>query len=123
MPNLQPSEPERRLHLPTAFARDCAFASENLEAHALHALDDDEATRVDRHVSTCPRCAEKLERFVDRELTPADLVEVQRHLEACPPCEDRYRFEEHLKRLVKVCCDEDSSAPPALRENLRQILF
>ena len=61
-PYFQPRDNERRANARTAFAVECAFASENLEAHALHALDDDEAARVERHASTCPGCAEKLER-------------------------------------------------------------
>ncbi len=60
-PNFQPSEHARRPGLPSAFDRDCAFVSVNLEAHALGALPDDEASRVERHVSTCPRCARSLE--------------------------------------------------------------
>lgn len=71
----------------------------------------------------CDECSQKLERFVDRELSEAEVRELQRHLQDCPPCEDRYRFEDNLRRLVKVCCDGDSQAPPALREKLRQILF
>lgn len=71
----------------------------------------------------CGDCNEKLERFVDRELSESELAELRHHLADCPPCEDRYKFQEHLKRLVKVCCDEDSQAPAELREKLRQILF
>ena len=71
----------------------------------------------------CGECHDKLERFVDRELSDGEVAELQHHLHDCPPCEDKYKFQDNLKRLVKVCCDEDSEAPPALREKLRQILF
>jgi mycothiol system anti-sigma-R factor len=44
------------------------------------------------------------------------------HLDGCPPCADQYEFQAQLKRLVKVCCDQDK-APAAFREKLRQILL
>ena len=70
----------------------------------------------------CQDCLENLDAYVDRELTDAEVVELRRHLEHCPPCEDRYRFEAGLKRLVKVCCEQDH-APVELRDKLREILF
>jgi anti-sigma factor RsiW len=60
-PNFQPSGRGQRPELPSAFARECAFVSENIEAHALGALTTEESERVERHVSTCPRCAARLE--------------------------------------------------------------
>ena len=60
-PHFQPSERGHRPETPAAFARECAFVSENVEAHALGALPADEAERVERHVSSCPRCALRLE--------------------------------------------------------------
>lgn len=60
-PNFQPSGRGQRPELPSVFARDCVFVSENIEAHALGALTTDESERVERHVSTCPRCAVRLE--------------------------------------------------------------
>ncbi len=70
----------------------------------------------------CTDCMKKLDRYVDRELTDEEIEEVRRHLSDCPPCEDRFRLEAHVKRLVKVCCDQ-GKAPTHLRERLRQILF
>ena len=35
---------------------------------------------------------------------------------------ERYQLEAHVKRLVKVCCEQDK-APAALREKLQKILF
>lgn len=70
----------------------------------------------------CGDCLERLDAFVDRELTDAEVRELRQHLAECPPCEDRYRFEADLKRLVKVCCEQDR-APVELREKLREILF
>jgi mycothiol system anti-sigma-R factor len=70
----------------------------------------------------CNECKDKLDRYVDRELSEVELVELQQHLGDCPPCADQYQFQAHLKRLVKVCCDQDQ-VPPAFREKLRQILI
>ncbi len=70
----------------------------------------------------CGDCHEKLEAYVDRELSEPEVAELREHLERCPPCADRYRFQTDLKRLVKVCCEQDQT-PLGLREKLRQILF
>ena len=68
----------------------------------------------------CKDCAEKLDRFVDRELNSTEVLELQLHLEGCPGCADHYRFESHLRRLVKRACHCD--APAGFREKLRQLL-
>jgi mycothiol system anti-sigma-R factor len=70
----------------------------------------------------CGDCKEKLDRYVDRELNNTEVLELKLHLESCPPCADQYDFQVHLKRLVKVCCDQDE-VPPAFRAKLRQILL
>ncbi|MEA2628292.1 MAG: hypothetical protein QOJ10_752 [Chloroflexota bacterium] len=70
----------------------------------------------------CNDCKDKLDRYVDRELNNSEVLELKLHLESCPPCADQYDFQAHLKRLVKVCCDQDE-VPPAFREKLRQILL
>jgi mycothiol system anti-sigma-R factor len=70
----------------------------------------------------CNECKDKLDRYVDRELSDVEVLELQQHLGDCPPCADQYQFQAHLKRLVKVCCDQDQ-VPPAFREKLRQILI
>jgi mycothiol system anti-sigma-R factor len=70
----------------------------------------------------CRDCLEKLDGYLDRELTDVELAEVKAHMDRCPPCEDRYRLEVHVKRLVKVCCDQ-GVAPETLRSRLRQILY
>jgi mycothiol system anti-sigma-R factor len=69
----------------------------------------------------CSDCKDKLDRFVDRELNNTEVLELQLHLESCPPCEDQYEFQVSLKRLVKVCCDQDE-VPAAFRDKVRQIL-
>ena len=70
----------------------------------------------------CTDCLEKLDQYLDRELTDSELAEVKRHLEDCPPCEDHYQLQVHMRRVVKVCCDQ-GVAPEQLRSRLRQILF
>jgi mycothiol system anti-sigma-R factor len=70
----------------------------------------------------CGDCHERLDRFVDRELSDAEVAELKRHLAECPPCDDRFQFRAHLKRLVRVCCEQDR-APESLRNKLREILF
>jgi mycothiol system anti-sigma-R factor len=70
----------------------------------------------------CRDCLEKLDTYVDRELTDEEMEAVKRHLLDCPPCEDQFQLQVHVRRLVKVCCDQ-GAAPERLRSRLRQILF
>ena len=69
----------------------------------------------------CGDCMKRLDGYLDRELTDEELEEVRHHMEDCPPCEDRFQLQVHMKRLVKICCDQ-GEAPEHLREKLRQIL-
>ena len=67
-----------------------------------------------------PKCYETLARlqtFIDRELTEDEGVTVRGHLDRCPPCKDVFRFEEHLRRLVKIRCLNEVG-PPSLREQI-----
>ena len=70
---------------------------------------------------TCTNCLEALYPYVDRELSDEDIVQVQIHLQACPGCEHLYRFEQVLRRLVRVRCRE-TRAPDGLRERIVQRL-
>jgi mycothiol system anti-sigma-R factor len=66
------------------------------------------------------RCAETVKllgEFLDRELTACEITTVQGHLDRCPPCLNVYRFEEKLKRLVRVHCERDC-APVSLRDEI-----
>jgi mycothiol system anti-sigma-R factor len=66
------------------------------------------------------RCAETVKllgEFLDRELTACEVTTVQGHLDRCPPCLSVYRFEERLKRLVRVHCVSDC-APSDLRHQI-----
>jgi mycothiol system anti-sigma-R factor len=55
--------------------------------------------------------------FLDRELTTCEIETVQGHLDRCPPCLNVYRFEEKLKRLVRVHCEREC-APSDLRDQI-----
>jgi mycothiol system anti-sigma-R factor len=66
---------------------------------------------------TCKDCIQALHPYVDRELSEDDIVQVRQHLDECPGCLHLYRFEESLRRLVRVRCREQQ-APDALRERV-----
>jgi mycothiol system anti-sigma-R factor len=66
------------------------------------------------------RCAETVKllgEFLDRELTVCEIQTVQGHLDRCPPCLNVYRFEEKLKRLVRVHCEREC-APSDLKAQI-----
>ena len=69
----------------------------------------------------CGYCKERLGSYLDRELTDEEIEEVRIHLRDCGPCEDHFQLQAHVKRLVKVCCDQ-GEAPAELRQRLKQIL-
>jgi len=48
--------------------------------------------------------------YLDRVLSDEQMREAKEHLEACPPCEKRYRFEDTLRRYVRVAVEEPISA-------------
>ena len=69
---------------------------------------------------TKPACAETvqlLQEYLDRELTTCEVTTVQGHLDRCPPCLKLFRFEEKVRRLVRVHCERDC-APTSLREQI-----
>ena len=65
----------------------------------------------------CQETVKLLQEFLDRELTMCEVQTVQGHLDRCPPCLKVYRFEERLKRLVRVHCERDC-APSDLRDQI-----
>ena len=65
----------------------------------------------------CRDCATALNPFLDRELSDDDVVQVRSHLEACAGCMHMYQFEESLRRLVRVRCQEQG-APESLRTRI-----
>jgi mycothiol system anti-sigma-R factor len=68
-------------------------------------------------VINCGDCARALNPYLDRELSEDDVVQVREHLEACGGCLDLYQFEESLRRLVRVRCQQQA-APDTLRERI-----
>ena len=71
---------------------------------------EDEKTR-------CMQTVKLLGEFLDRELTACEVETVQGHLDRCPPCLNVYRFEERLKRLVRVHCEREC-APTELKDQI-----
>jgi mycothiol system anti-sigma-R factor len=65
----------------------------------------------------CGDCAKALNPYLDRELSDDDVIQVRGHLEACGGCLDLYQFEESVRRLVRVRCQEQS-APDSLRQRI-----
>jgi mycothiol system anti-sigma-R factor len=68
-------------------------------------------------VINCRDCASALNPYLDRELSDEDLAQVRDHLEACGGCLHLYQFEESLRRLVRVRCQQQG-APEALRQRI-----
>ena len=69
----------------------------------------------------CRETLARLQTFLDRELSDAEVQEVHIHLRDCPPCNEFFRFEEKLKRLVRLrACPE--KAPDSLRVRISQSL-
>jgi mycothiol system anti-sigma-R factor len=65
----------------------------------------------------CRDCARALNPYLDRELSDDDVVQVRSHLEACGGCDQLFSFEESLRRLVRVRCQEQG-APESLRARI-----
>jgi mycothiol system anti-sigma-R factor len=67
----------------------------------------------------CKETVARLQTYLDRELSEAEVLEVRMHLEACPPCLNHFRFEDQLKKLVRLrACPE--KAPRSLRDRICQ---
>ena len=67
----------------------------------------------------CEQCEELLQGYLDRELTVAEVSVAELHLDGCEYCRRRYRFEEHLRRYVRLTAAE--RIPPGLMEKLEQL--
>ncbi len=71
------------------------------------------------HHDDCDKCEELLQGFLDRELTTPEVVLAESHLDGCDYCRRRYKFEESLRRYVKLSAVE--RMPPGLIEKLAQL--
>jgi anti-sigma factor (TIGR02949 family) len=67
----------------------------------------------------CEKCEELLQGFLDRELTEAEVTLAESHLDGCSYCRRRYKFEQSLRRYVKLSVVE--RMPPGLMERLAQL--
>jgi len=67
----------------------------------------------------CGDCESMMQPYMDGMLSDDQVAEAREHLGRCPPCEKRYRFEEDLRRFVRVATDEPM--PPSLREKLESL--
>jgi anti-sigma factor RsiW len=67
----------------------------------------------------CDKCEELLHGYLDRELNQAELVEAEAHLGGCEYCRRRYRFEESLRKYIRVSADE--RMPAGLMEKLQEL--
>jgi anti-sigma factor (TIGR02949 family) len=64
----------------------------------------------------CQDCEAMMQPYLDGMLTDEEVKEAREHLEACPPCDKRYRFEDRLRRFVRVAVDEPM--PASLHQRL-----
>ena len=67
----------------------------------------------------CQDCEAMMQPYMDGMLSDDEVREAKEHLEACPPCEKRYRFEQHLRRFVRVAVDEPM--PESLQQWLNEL--
>jgi mycothiol system anti-sigma-R factor len=70
---------------------------------------------------TCGACVRALQPYIDRELSDDDIVQVHIHLEDCAGCLHMFRFEESLRRLVRVR-GQELRAPAAFRARITACL-
>lgn len=64
----------------------------------------------------CEHCERMMQPYMDRVLSAEEHAEAEAHLERCDWCARRYRFEEELRRYVRVVVTEPM--PPELKEKL-----
>jgi anti-sigma factor (TIGR02949 family) len=67
----------------------------------------------------CAKCEEILQDFLDRTLSNEEWAEAEAHLNDCDYCRRRYRFEERLRRYVRLSAIE--RMPPGLMAKLEEI--
>ena len=58
------------------------------------------------HESGCEKCEELLQGYLDRDLAPEEVLEAEGHLDGCDYCRRRYRFEETLRRYIRLSASE-----------------
>ncbi|MBA3788514.1 MAG: zf-HC2 domain-containing protein [Actinobacteria bacterium] len=71
------------------------------------------------HDPGCERCEELLQGYLDRDLSADEVVVAEGHLDGCDYCRRRYRFEERLRRYIRVSASE--RIPAGLRQKLSEL--
>ena len=71
------------------------------------------------HDAGCERCEELLQGYLDRDLSPAEVLVAEGHLDGCDYCRRRYRFEERLRRYIRISASE--RMPAGLLEKLGEL--
>jgi predicted anti-sigma-YlaC factor YlaD len=61
---------------------------------------------VTTHDPGCDKCEELLQGYLDRDLAHAEVVVAEGHLDGCDYCRRRYRFEEKLRRYIRLSASE-----------------
>jgi anti-sigma factor (TIGR02949 family) len=64
----------------------------------------------------CDDCESMMQPYLDGVLSDEQVAEAREHLARCPGCDKRFRFEEKLRRFVRVAAVEPM--PPGLMARL-----
>jgi anti-sigma factor (TIGR02949 family) len=67
----------------------------------------------------CEKCEELLQEYLDRDLAPGEVAVAEAHLDGCDYCRRRYRFEETLRRYIRLSASE--RMPPGLLQKLAEL--
>ena len=54
----------------------------------------------------CDHCEQVMQPYLDRDLAADEVLVAEGHLDGCDYCRRRYRFEEHLRRYIRVTASE-----------------
>ena len=71
------------------------------------------------HDPGCEKCEELLQAYLDRDLAPEEVVVAEGHLDGCDYCRRRYRFEERLRRYIRLSASE--RMPAGLLQKLTEL--
>ena len=71
------------------------------------------------HDPDCEKCEQVLHGYLDRDLGPEEVVVAEGHLDGCDYCRRRYRFEEKLRRYIRLSASE--RMPPGLMAKLAEL--
>lgn len=67
----------------------------------------------------CDKCEELLHGYLDRALSDTEVREAEQHLDDCDYCRRRYRFEESLRKYIRVSAVE--AIPTGLMARLHEL--